>query len=728
MLKLKEKPRSYSIAKPTGPPRKRSSSARRAKVNITVCVDKGIPNKRSDSQSRRLKSSTKRGSKPKLSQSYRQSKGDSVLRIESANSTQKTHLANSNFDLRLLKAHAALTSGDYARAIKGYSAVLEFDGGCLEALFNRAVSYMHLNSYELAQQDLLDLASEDSHYDPEVFTSLAMCHQATGHTDLAMKCVELGIASFPEFVKNYIVRGHMYLQAQRVDKAISDFHKAVLLDMKESKAYIGLGDCFKQLGDCKSAINSYTQAVSLDKVDKTGLVRRALVYLSKRQFSKADRDLTEYLRHSPNDAEAQFYRGQVLLALGQDDEASLALEQAIKNGENSIFHKAIFFLGFIKIQHKDFYGALHTFDRAPKHKLKEQVALECYAEAVVAMMKRKYAEGVQKFTQLIKRNSTVMREFIASCMNCRAFGLACLNKHTQAVKDLLKSQSIRKLDTANTYNLNLSSAFLAADQGDFKTALKCIAKAILLCPNNAEPYCYKAIIMVQVTSLSKTERIEQAFKLVNKAIELKNTECEFYLLRGLIQYLLKRPVEAVADIETAMDKSEDNEANFLVARGLCFAQLKLYEDALQDFMYAVKLNNQLEIAYAYIAKCIGLLEGSGLSIDQLGDEWLKPIQSLPREAVDSITFEVESYAHSYIKLKLVKCRPEVPWLNRIDGRVQFTEEILDLPSLVSSRAASSMKSVDSRDQDYDNENEAYCVDFEEPGFTSIDSGEPPKSL
>jgi len=674
----------------------------------------------------------KRGSNSKLSQSFRHPKGDSVLHIESANSTQKSHLVNSNFDLRLLKAHAALTSGDYPRAIKGYSAALEFDPGCLEALFNRAVSYMHMNNYEQAQQDLLDLASEDSHYDPEVYTSLAICHQATGRPELAMKCLDLGISTFPDFVKSFIIRGHMFLQAQRVDKAITDFHKAVLLDMKEAKAYIGLGDCFKQLGDCKSAVNSYTQAIALDKTDKTSLVRRALVFLGKRQFSKADRDLTEYLRYSPNDAEAQFYRGQVLLALGQDNEASLALEQAIKNGENSIFHKAIFFLGFIKIQHKDFYGALHTFDRAPKHKLKEQVALECYAEAVVAMMKRKYAEGVQKFSSLIKRNSTVMREFIASCLNCRAFGLACINKHTQAVKDLLKSQAIRKLDTANMFNLNISSAFLAAEQNDYKTALKCITKASLLCPKNAEPYCYKAIIVCTVTSHSKTDRIEQALKLVTKAIELKNSECEFYLLRGLIQYILKKPVEAVSDIELAMDKSEDNEADYLVIRGLCFAQLKLYEDALQDFMYAVKLNNQLEVAYAYIAKCFKLLEGAGLNIEQLGDEWLKPIQSLPEETLEQITFDVESYAVSFIKFKLIKCRPEVPWLNRIEGRVQFTDEILDLPTLVSSRAASSLKSVDSLDRNEVDENQTYTDDYfyddDVPEFTSEDTVDPPKSL
>jgi tetratricopeptide (TPR) repeat protein len=631
-----------------------------------------------------------------------------------------------------LKAHAALTSGDYARAIKGYSTALELDSGCLEALFNRAVSYLHLANYELALQDLLDLASDDSHYDPEVYSSLAICHQATGQPDLALKYLDLGITRFPEFVKGYVIRGHLQLQAERVDKAITDFHRAVLLDMKDAKAYIGLGDCFKQLGDCKSALNSYSQAISLDKKERTGLVRRALVYLSRRQFTKADRDLTEYLRHSPNDAEAQFYRGQVLLAQGQDNEASLALEQAIKYGENSIFHKAIFFLGFIKIQHKDFYGALHTFDRAPKHKLKEQVALESYAEAVVAMMKRKYADGVQMFSTLIKRNSTVMREFIASCLNCRAFGLSCINKHSQAVKDLLRSRQIRKLDTANLFNLNISSAFLAADQSDFKTALKCVNKAILLCPKNAEPYCYKAIILMQATSLLKTDRLEQALQLVTKAIELKGSECEFFCLRALVLYVLRRTAEAVADIETAMDKSEENDASYLMIRGLCFGQLRMYEEAAQDFMYAVKINNQVEVAYAYIAKCFSLLQDSGVELAQLSEEWLKPIQSLPQAALDAVNFEVEDYALSLFRLQLVKVRPEVPWLNRLEGRVQFTDEILDLPTLVSSRAASSLKSVNSDRSSFADENEPYeeadFIDDDVQEFTSEEMVEPPRSL
>jgi tetratricopeptide (TPR) repeat protein len=688
-----------------------------------------------------------------LSQSYRHSKGSSII-YDSSNATQKSNLQSSNFELRLKKAHALLTSGEYAKAVRGYSAALEVNSSCLDALFNRAVSYMHLSNYELAKLDFLDLASENSLYDPEVYTSLAVCHQATGQPDHAMRCLDIGISSFPEFVKSYVLRGHMQLQEQRVDKAITDFHRAVQLDMKEATAYVGLGDCFKLLGDWKSAINAYSQAVSVDRKERRGLrsehkepssqgrsspqykemtslVRRALVYLSRRQFAKADRDLVEYLRYVPSDAEAQFYRGQVLLAQGQDNEASLAFEQAIKNGESSIFHKAIFFLGFIKIQHKDFYGALHTFDRAPKHKLREQLALELYAEAVVDMMKRKHAEGVQKFSQLIKMNSTVMRELKASCLSCRAFGLACINKHTHAVRDLLRSQQITKLNGASQYNLNISSVFLAAEQNDFKTADRCINKLILLCPNNAEPYCYKAIVILLRSAQTKTDKVEHALKLVSKAIELKGTECEFYLLRGLIHYSLRRTVEAVSDIETAMDKAEDNEADFLVIRGLCFAQLKLYEDAIQDFMYAVKLNSQMEVAYAFIAKCLSLLENSELDLSKVGDEWLKSIQSVPQETLDHIEFGLERYALSYIKLSIIKCRPEVPWLNRIDGRVQFTDAILDLPTIVSSRA-SSVKSAELNESInlYDNESYVggYLSGDDLSELHSEDFTEAPKSL
>lgn len=41
----------------------------------------------------------------------------------------------------------------------------------------------------------------------------------------------------------------------------------------------------------------------------------------------------------------------------------------------------------------------------------------------------------------------------------------------------------------------------------------------------------------------------------------------------------------------------------------------------------------------------------------------------------SMDFSVEPKVLEYFKMRAVKCKPEAPWLNRVNGTIQFTEEL-----------------------------------------------------
>lgn len=74
--------------------------------------------------------------------------------------------------------------------------------------------------------------------------------------------------------------------------------------------------------------------------------------------------------------------------------------------------------------------------------------------------------------------------------------------------------------------------------------------------------------------------MNEAKSLFDSCIQLRDSEAELYFFRGLLSYLLEKPVEAIPDIELAIDKAEDNMPSHYMARGLCYAYLKLYKDAL----------------------------------------------------------------------------------------------------------------------------------------------------
>jgi tetratricopeptide (TPR) repeat protein len=90
----------------------------------------------------------------------------------------------------------------------------------------------------------------------------------------------------------------------------------------------------------------------------------------------------------------------------------------------------------------------------------------------------------------------------------------------------------------------------------------------------------------------------------------------------------------------------------------------------------------------------------GISIMLKGATLVRSIQKLslalpnPQPAVPPLEFQVEKSIKSYFSFSTSKCKLEAPWLNRINGAVQFTDNLLDYPSLTvttSSKASLDMR-------------------------------------
>ena len=49
--------------------------------------------------------------------------------------------------------------------------------------------------------------------------------------------------------------------------------------------------------------------------------------------------------------------------------------------------------------------------------------------------------------------------------------------------------------------------------------------------------------------------------------------------------------------------------------------------------------------------------------------------SLPKPSPPLLDFDIEESVLDYFNIKAIKCRPEAPWLNRVNGTIQFTEDM-----------------------------------------------------
>ena len=512
------------------------------------------------------------------------------------------------------RALSEMKIGEFTSAISFFTKILKEDPKHVDALFNRACCYMNLNEYKSAIPDLMVVSTDFPLYKKKLYIALAMCFANLNDFESGIRHLSRGLLKYPKFTQGYVARGQFYAQQMRWEKAVQDFYKAISLNPAQGSAYIGLGDAYLGFEDKKNAVKAYSQAVQCSSTSFQALIKRAKIFFEVQDFAKSLSDLELALSYNSEDAEAYYYKSMILLSQDNLTEAALCLEQVIKFDVHSKKYTgaAIYDLGAIKIKQKDYYGAMHTFKRATdiNVEVKEQKVLKGYVEAILLLMKRKFKEGISQLSRIIKKKEPPIQEYIGNCYAFRGYGYASLEKHDQAVRNLNNASKIQELDNASKYNLKISSAWLASDKSPDES-LKLLEEAFKDFNKNTEPLAYQAAIyMNQSRKSSNKKPAEKAKSLLDKALALRDSDCDLYFFRGLVLYYLNKPIEAVPDYELAIDKAEDNVPIHFLARGLCYAQLKLLKEAMQDFSIAIQLNENLADAYYYRGRCSFLLDDS----------------------------------------------------------------------------------------------------------------------
>lgn len=126
----------------------------------------------------------------------------------------------------------------------------------------------------------------------------------------------------------YFDRGSLWLEKDDLDKAISDFGKAILLDAKDADAYLHRGIALKIKGDLDKAIQDYTKSIDLQP-DATAYSNRGNAWLKKGDLirAKADYDKAESL--DPSYPHTYFNRSQLFLQQGDLQSALQDINKAL---------------------------------------------------------------------------------------------------------------------------------------------------------------------------------------------------------------------------------------------------------------------------------------------------------------------------------------------------------------------------------------------------------------
>lgn len=107
--------------------------------------------------------------------------------------------------------------------------------------------------------------------------------------------------------------------------------------------------------------------------------------------------------------------------------------------------------------------------------------------------------------------------------------------------------------------------------------------------------------------------LKDAKRDLNRALANSPKDYQVIFLKGILNFALHYFYDAITDFESVIEKSEDTNAKYYLARGRCYACLSMFKEAITDLSIAINLNKDLLDAYLNRGKCAYLIGDTGLA-------------------------------------------------------------------------------------------------------------------
>jgi tetratricopeptide (TPR) repeat protein len=118
------------------------------------------------------------------------------------------------------------------------------------------------------------------------------------------KAIELN----PKYARGYIGRGFVNFSLGKYSEAIIDLNIAIELNPNEASAYLGRGIVYNNLGKYNEAIIDFNKAITLYPKDRHVYLSRGMAYADIGKYSEAIIDFNKTIELDPKDALAYYVR------------------------------------------------------------------------------------------------------------------------------------------------------------------------------------------------------------------------------------------------------------------------------------------------------------------------------------------------------------------------------------------------------------------------------------
>ncbi len=130
------------------------------------------------------------------------------------------------------------------------------------------------------------------------------------------------IQKYPHSVVALNNRGAYFNELEKLDKALTDFNKALELNPKYFDALIGRGNLYRKIGEFDKSLADSQLAISINAKDERPYINIGGVYFQQQEYSKSLEATEKALSINPDNADAVLNKA-ILLSIEQNFQASI---------------------------------------------------------------------------------------------------------------------------------------------------------------------------------------------------------------------------------------------------------------------------------------------------------------------------------------------------------------------------------------------------------------------
>jgi tetratricopeptide (TPR) repeat protein/DNA-binding beta-propeller fold protein YncE len=430
---------------------------------------------------------------------------------------------------------ARLAQGKNDEAVRSFSELIKAPEYAGEAHLQIARVYLQQQHYSEAETEL-KRAGECDPESAEIYRTRGELFLAQKLYREAQRELEKAAAKDPQCSSCLEVMSRVFAGQKLFQKAQDSLEQAIKMRPQDPSLYRALALVQLERKDLAGAVDSLQKALEVSSHDAEAMVILGEIYFEQKDYAKVERQIKLALQEDPKNFSAQLLQGRSLAARGQNEDAILALQDALGLRPDEV------------------------------------ETLQVLAGVYVSLSQPAEAEKVLR--QVMAKNPVLACPHLQLARVLAGKGDAggALAEYQKAIELEPKELPAR---------LELSQLYLSGKQYDQAEAQ--LQAAIALAPEQAAAHLLLGCVRVE------SNKVGDAIREFQEAIRLDPRPAEPHFALGRLYYDTGQFDKALPELELAAF-AVPGSAEYQNALGLAYFKMLRHDDAIEAFNRAMKLD------------------------------------------------------------------------------------------------------------------------------------------